>query len=302
MTIRTISGNIDKSQLGRTYVHEHLYIDLSGPKKDLDANLDDIDGVIGEIEYLKSIGINTIVEVTNIGMGRDVFKLKKIWEKTGINILVSTGFYKEPFYPDKIYDLDYKQIAKLMIHEVQNGIEDTGIKAHIIGEVGTSKDHITDNELKVLKAAILAHRETGHPIFTHTSLGTMALEQLELFKREKVDLSKVLIGHLDLNCNKDYHLKIADYGCYMGFDTIGKVQYEKDENRIDHIKYLIENGFVDQIVLSQDITRKSHLQKNGGIGYSYLMEKFIPLAISMGIEKEDIDRMMIENPKELLDV
>lgn len=302
MVIQTVSGTIDKHQLGRTYIHEHLNIDLSGAKQDPDANLDDIKGVTKEIEYLKSIGVDTIVEVTNIGMGRDISKLQNVWEKTEMNIVVSTGYYKEPFYPQEVYKLDYKQLGKLMIDELQNGIEDTGISAHVIGEVGTSKDIITDTELKVLKAAIFAHRETGHPIFTHTSLGTMALEQLKLFEKEKVDMSKVLIGHLDLHCDKDYHLSIADYGCYIGFDTIGKIKYEKDETRIEHIKYLIEKGFLDQIVLSQDITRKSHLQKNGGIGYSYLMEKFIPLSISQGIKKEEIDHMMIQNPKELLEV
>lgn len=302
MTIQTVSGTIDKEQLGRTYIHEHLNIDLSGPKKDSDANLDNIDSIVEEIEYLKSIGVDSIVEVTNIGMGRNISKLEEVWKKTKMNIVASTGYYKEPFYPVEVYDLDYSELAKIMISEINKGIKYTETKAHVIGEVGTSKDTITHAELKVLKAAAFTHRETGHPIFTHTSLGTMALGQLELFKKEKVDISKVLIGHLDLNCDKEYHLRIADCGCYLGFDTIGKTKYEKDENRIKYIKYLIERGHIDQIVLSQDMTRKSHLKKGGGIGYSYLMEKFIPKAISMGISKEEIEHIMIENPKRLLDV
>ena len=302
MTIQTVSGTIDKEQLGRTYIHEHLNIDLSGPKKDLDANLDNIDSIVEEIEYLKSIGVDSIVEVTNIGMGRNISKLEEVWKKTKMNIVASTGYYKEPFYPVEVYDLDYSELAKIMISEINKEIKYTETKAHVIGEVGTSKDTITHAELKVLKAAAFTHRETGHPIFTHTSLGTMALGQLELFKKEKVDISKVLIGHLDLNCDKEYHLRIADCGCYLGFDTIGKTKYEKDENRIKYIKYLIERGHIDQIVLSQDMTRKSHLKKGGGIGYSYLMEKFIPKAISMGISKEEIEHIMIENPKRLLDV
>src|SRR5699024_5010269 len=102
-------GTIGKHQLGRTYIHEHLNIDLSGAKQDPDANLDDIKGVTKEIEYLKSIGVDTIVEVTNIGMGRDISKLQNVWEKTEMNIVVSTGYYKEPFYPQEVYKLDYKQ-------------------------------------------------------------------------------------------------------------------------------------------------------------------------------------------------
>ncbi|WP_352404386.1 phosphotriesterase family protein [Sporanaerobacter acetigenes] len=300
--IDTISGAIDEEKLGKTYIHEHLCIDLSGVKKDPDANLDDIAGVIEELKHLKSLGVDSIVEVSNIGMGRDVLALMKIWEATGINIILSTGFYKEPYYPKDVYDLDYRELSKILIKEIREGIDGTKLKAHVIGEIGTSKDVITENELKVLKAAICAHKETGNPIFTHTSLGTMGLEQLEVFKKYKIDMSKILIGHLDLSCDMDYHLKIAEYGCYLGFDTIGKVKYQKDEVRIQCIKSLIERGYLDQIVLSQDMTRRSHLKKRGGNGYSYLMEKFIPKAKFMGISEAEINCMMVDNPKRLLNV
>lgn len=299
MGIWTVKGVIDKEDLKRTCIHEHLYIDLSYVKGDDDTNLNDTESIIDE---LKNSSMDSIVEVTNIGMGRNIEMLNYIGEKTGINIIPSTGFYKEPFFPKEIYEMDYKAIGEIMIKEIIKGIDSTNIRAHVIGEVGTSKDEIKPMELEVLKASIYAHLETGHPIFTHTSLGTMALEQLDLFKEYKVNMSKVLIGHLDLKCDQDYHLRIADSGCYLGFDTIGKTNYEKDETRIEHIKYLIERGHLDQIVLSQDMTRKSHLKKYGGIGYNYIIEVFIPKALSYGITKEQINQMLIENPKRLLEV
>lgn len=302
MSISTIGGIMRKEQLGKTYIHEHLYVDLSHIKKDNDAKLDDIEDVVEEINELKKSGISSIVEVTNRGMGRNIEVLTKIWEETGINIIPSAGYYKEPFFPDEVYNLDYREIAKIITDEIQSGIDDTGVKAHVIGEVGTSKENITETELKVLKAAAYAHLETGHPLFTHTTLGTMALEQLNLFQDYKVDISKVLIGHVDLNCDYDYHLRIADRGCYLGFDTIGKLKYEKDEVRIAHIKNLIDRGHIDQIVIAQDMTRKSHLKKNGGIGYNYISETFIPMAISHGITQGQIDHILIENPKRLLDI
>ena len=302
MDIWTVGGPISENELGRTYIHEHLSIDLSHIKKDDDAKLNDIEGIVNELKELKKSGIDSMVEVTNIGMGRNIDVLIDIWKKTGINIIPSTGFYKEPFYPEEIYSLDYKDISKIIIDEIKKGINDTGIKAHVIGEIGSSKDVITDMELKLFKAGIYAHLETGNPIFTHTTLGTMALEQIALFKDYRVDMSKVLIGHLDLKCDYDYHLNIADTGCFLGFDTIGKENYEKDEIRIAHIKRLIEKGHMDQIVISQDITRKSHLKKNGGIGYSYITEVFIPKAISYGITERQIDHILVKNPKRLLGV
>lgn len=299
MAVFTVTGKINGEDLGNTYIHEHLYLDLSGVKNDDDTRLDDVKGVIAELQNSE---LDSLVEVTNLGMGRNVETLRYISEQTGVNVIASTGFYKEPFLPEAIYNLDVEEMANILIGEITEGIGETGIKAHVIGEVGTSKNEIRPMELKVLQAGIRAHLETGHPIFTHTTLGTMALEQLDLFATHHVDPGKILIGHMDLNCDRDYHLKVADRGCYLGFDTIGKLRYERDEVRIEHIKYLIARGHLGQIVLSQDMTRKSHLKKCGGIGYNYLYEVFLPQAREQGISEEQLRQMLVDNPRRLLAV
>ncbi len=299
MAIFTVTGKIAAQDLGKTYIHEHLYLDLSRIKNDDDTRFDDVEAVTAE---LRGSGLDSLVEVTNLGMGRNVEVLRRISEQAEINVIASTGFYKEPFLPEEIYHLDEREMAKILIGEITKGIGSSGIKAHVIGEVGTSKDEIRPMELKVLMASIRAHLETGHPIFTHTTLGTMALEQLDLFAAHSVDPGKILIGHMDLNYNRDYHLQVAQRGCYLGFDTIGKLSYESDEVRIDHIKYLIEQGHGGQIVLSQDMTRKSHLKKYGGIGFNYLQEVFLPQARKKGIKEEDLRQMLVDNPRTLLSV
>lgn len=302
LSITTIKGTVDKSKLGKVYMHEHLSIDLSGVKQDLDTRFDDIDKVIEEMKILKDKGVGSIVEVTNRGMGRDIEAMKKVTDMTGLHVIASTGFYKEPFLPEYVYKMDEKELAKLLIKDVKEGMDGTDIKAHVIGEVGTSKDKITPMEEKVLTTAALAHTETGNPISTHTTLGTMALEQIQLFKEYGVNLSKVVIGHLDLKCDLDYHLAIADTGCYLAFDTVGKINYQPDEKRIEHIIALMNRGYMEQIVLSEDITRKSHLKVNGGIGYSYLLDNFIPRLMEAGVTEEQIRHMMVYNPSKLLDV
>lgn len=302
MQIQTINGVIPVEHLGKTFIHEHLRIDLSSHKKDNDTNFDDIDSVIDEMKMLKNRGIDAIVEVTNRGMGRDIEAMSRIGKESGIKIILSTGFYKEPFLPQYVYEKEEKDLVKLLLEDILVGIDGTQAKAHVIGEIGTSKDTITPMEHKIFRVAALTHLETGKPISTHTTLGTMALEQLELLKEYSIDLSKIVIGHLDLKCDLDYHLRVADTGCFMAFDTIGKANYQPDEKRIENIVKLVNRGHVDQIVLSQDITRKSHLKINKGIGYSYMIDKFLPKLTEAGVSELDINKMLIDNPRRLLGI
>lgn len=298
--ITTIRGNIDN--LGRTYIHEHIKLDLSAHKKDPDTNYNNVKDVILEFKKLKENGIDSIIEVTNRGMGRDIESMLKVADETGLNIIASTGFYKEPFLPEYFYELSEKELMKLLLKDIEVGIDDTSAKAHILGEIGTSHNMVKPVEEKAFNIVSKVHLETGKPIFTHTTLGTMGLEQIKILKENGVNLEKVLIGHMDLNYDPEYHLRVADTGSYLGFDTIGKLNYQPDENRIKLIKELVDRGHEDQIVLSLDLTRKSHLENLGGIGYSYLIDEFLPKLVLSGIDEEIINKFMIDNPNRLVKV
>lgn len=302
MSIIGVFGEINPEQLGRTYIHEHLSIDLSKQKNDDDARFDNYDEIIGELKVLKSKGICSLVEVTNRGMGRDVEIIKKIAKESGLQVIASTGFYKEPFLPDYTYTMSEKELAKLIIKDLTVGMDETEVKAHVIGEIGTSHNTVTQMEEKIFRASVLAHLETGKPISTHTTLGTMGLWQTEFLKKHGADMKHIVIGHLDLSADSDYHLKIADTGCFMAFDTIGKFSYQPEENRVRCLKTLIERGHLHQIVMSEDLTRKSHLKQQGGIGYSYLPDVFIPMLLEAGISQEQIKVILEDNPRRFLDV
>ncbi len=301
MAIYGIGGVIRPDQLGKTYMHEHLYLDLSRVKGDPDTHYDATDLVIDEMKQLKAKGISTIVEVTNHGMGRDLERMQRIVKESGIQVVISTGFYKDPFLPASVLSQPVDKLVKMMIRELNEGIGDSGIRAQLIAEIGTSKDQMTEMEAKVFEAAARAHRETGAAISTHTTLGTYALEQLEFFKGFGVDLEKVVIGHVDLRCDMETHLRIAQTGATLAFDTIGKINYASDEARVKHIKGLIERGHAGQIVLSQDLTRKSHLKEFGGIGYCYMLDEFLPKLREAGVGEEQIMQMLVKNPVRVLD-
>lgn len=282
------------------YMHEHMTVDLSGIKKDLDCRLDTMEETIEELGYLKSRGVSAIVDVTNRGMGRNINYIEAVQKETGINIISSTGYYKEPFLPEEVYKLSEREIADIMIKEIEEGIEGTGIRAQFIGEVGTGKEGISPVEEKVLTASSYAHLETGKPITTHTTLGLLGIEQIKIFKDHGVNLDSVIIGHVDLSGSLEYALKLIDTGAYVGFDTVGKVNYMPEEKRLEMLKGICSRGLSSRVILSMDITRRSHLKRRGGLGYGYLLDKFIPYIRENGIEEKDIDNMLIINPSRIL--
>ena len=277
---------------GYTLMHEHIFIDLSGIKKLDDCRLDCKNETIEEFKKLYENGVRNITEVTNIGMGRDVNYIKEVSEKSGINVICATGFYKEPFYPEFVYEKNEKELSEIMKNDILKGIDGTDIKAGIIGEIGSSKDIITETELKVFKSAIIAHLETGVPITTHTSLGTMGHEQVKLFKEYKVNTDKIVIGHVDLSGNVEYILEMLYNGVYVEFDTIGKNNYLADDIRIEMLKEIEKRELIDRVFLSMDITRKSNMEYKGGIGYNYIFNVFIPKLKEAGIKENSIEKML----------
>lgn len=284
---------------GYTLMHEHTTIDLSGVKKDLDCQLDCFEETLKEFQKLYELGVRRIVDVTADGMGRNTAYVNEIAEKSGINIVHSTGFYKEPFLPERVYGQSVQEMADWMIDEIRNGI-DGGSKPGMIGEIGTSKNTMTPTEKKVFDASVIAARETGLPIYTHTTLGTYAIEQAAYFAETGLPMNRIVLGHLDLCGDLDYIRKVLDSCICIGFDTVGKNNYFPDAKRVEFLLALEAEGRLDQIVLSEDLTRKSHLKFKGGIGYSYIFETFIPMLLSAGFKRESLDKMLIHNPARIL--
>ena len=286
---------------GYTLMHEHITIDLSGVKKDTDCQLDCYAETVEEFKKLYEYGVRRIVDVTNDGMGRNPAYVANVEKETGITIVHSTGFYKEPFLPERVYGQSVQEMADWMIGEILGGI-DGGVKPGMIGEIGTSKNTMTETEKKVFDASVIAAKETGLPIYTHTTLGTYAPEQAAYFKATGLPMDRIVLGHLDLSGDLDYIRRVLDYGISIGFDTVGKNNYFPDAKRVEYLLALEAEGRLDQIVLSEDLTRKSHLKYKGGIGYNYLFETFIPMLREAGLKQESLDTMLIHNPARILGV
>ncbi|WP_118984278.1 phosphotriesterase-related protein [Photorhabdus sp. CRCIA-P01] len=290
----TQQNRIDAS--GYTYAHEHLHLDLSSFKNSIDCRLDQYDLICEEMKTLVSLGVHNIVEMTNRYMGRNPRFILDLMRDSGINVIVSTGYYQSAFFPEHVAHTTARQLADEMIAEIEQGIDGTTLKAGVIGEIGSSKGVITPDEEKVFYAAAIAHLETGRPVSTHTTLSTMGLEQLALLKKHGVDAERVVIGHCDLKDNLDNILRIIEQGAYIQFDTIGKRDYYPDEKRIAMLQTLAQRGLLNRVMLSMDITRRSHLKANGGNGFAYLITTFVPMLNRAGLTQTDIDLMLRDNP------
>lgn len=271
-----------------TYGHEHPIIDLSKGKNNPDCLLNCYKECLDELKDLYAKGVRRWVDCSNHGIGVDWSINDKIAEETGIEIIRSTGFYKTPFMPDYVKDADIEQLANIMRKDLELG-------AQMIGEIGTSHNEWTDEERKVFQAAVKVHHETGTVILTHTTLGTLIREQVQFFKENGVNPNKVIISHVALSDSMEDILFALENGFNVGFDTIGKLNYLSDEKRAQFIKSAIEHGYVGQLLMSMDITRVSNLRKNGGVGYNYLLDTFIPLLIEIGVSVDDVETILCKN-------
>ena len=283
-----------------TYMHEHITIDLSKEKNNIDCKLDLFEDSKNEFLEIKNLGVSRIVDVSNIGIGRDVNYVMRMEKETGIDIYMSTGYYKDPFLPNYVSESSIDELANIMINDIEKGIDNSVKKASFIGEIGTGFDVVTENEKKIFIASALAQKKTGVFITTHTSLGKLGHEQLDILKENNANLEHIILGHTDLANDLDYIKSLLDRGVYIAFDTIGKISYLPEETRVKFIKELCDNNWEDKLILSVDITRRSHLKVNGGIGYAYLIKEFVPRLLEAGVEESKVNKLLVENPKKIL--
>ena len=302
--IRTVLGPISPEQLGICMVHEHLIVDAWNmwPVPNYSLIVDDVDLVIEEVQAYRTAGGTSIVDVTNIGLGRDPLALQRDIrgdgrpDRDGLWLVPGTGL--PGLHPGKERR---RTGGDAGFAEITEGVDGTGIRPGIIGEIGTERRFITPAQERVFRAVARAHLQTGAPISTHTThWGELALEQLALLEEEGVDPRHVIVGHLGDRRDISMLLPIAERGAFLGIDNIGYHDYQTEERRAQNVIELIEAGFRSQVLLSMDIATLNDLQSYGGKGFDYLLLKFIPLLRELGATDEDVQALLVDNPQRAL--
>jgi phosphotriesterase-related protein len=301
MQIMTVLGPIAPEEMGITLPHEHLLIDLYRVIPDYRGTLDDEDLAIEELMYFKRAGGTTLVDPTNIGLGRDPKALQRIARATGVHIIMGSGWYREIVYPPYVHEKTVNELADMIVRDLVEGVDGTGVRAGVIGEIGTERDHITPAQEKVFRAAARAHKRTGATITTHTThLGELATEQLALLREEGVNLSRVIVGHMGDRRHLRLELPIVQAGAYVEFDHIGFTEFQRDAQRAANVAKLVSEGYLGQILLSLDICFTSNLHWYGGKGYDYVLSSFVPLLKKAGLTEDQIHTLLVENPRRAL--
>ena len=312
--VNTVSGQIDVNQLGFTLMHEHLRESSAGVTytfPDLFDHDEDVARCIAALNQASLEGMNTIVDVTTMDLGRDMRLLQDISNEVNINIIPATGLWLD--IPRSIgRGTTPDQLAKAFIREIEDGIERTNIRAGVI-KVATDVQNITENRINsdnelVLRAAARASKETGVPISTHTSsLHRTGDYQVAIFEEEGVDLQKVCIGHSNDTDNLEYLIAILNKGCLLGMDHFpggsrGGLNWEE---RTRLVKDLVDLGFANQLTLSHDFggSRPSLPEDaarrniNNPDGYCFIARNVIPRLLELGVTQDTIFDMTVGAPR-----
>lgn len=317
--VNTARGAIDTGALGVTLMHEHVFV-LSPeilqnyPEKWGEEAAREADAV-RRLNELKERGVDSIVDLTVVGLGRYIPRIARIAAQTELNIVVATGMYTYndvPMHfhfqgPGTVLD-GPETMTELFVRDIEQGIADTGIKAAIL-KCATDEPGVTPGVERVLRAVAQAHRQTGVPISTHTHAATRrGLEQQAIFADEGVDLSRVVIGHSGDTTDIGYLEELIGNGSYIGMDRFGADTFLGTEDRVNTVVQMCERGHADKMVLSHDAS----------CFIDWLPEELVPIALpnwhylhihndvipalkKRGVTDEQIATMLVDNPRAIFE-
>jgi len=292
----TVTGPVAADQLGITLPHEHLYLDAYHVSRGAGL-LTEIPLLVQEVQNYRKAGGTTIVEVSSLGLGRNPDALQQIARRTGVNIIMGCGWYQERYYEPRFYEQTTNEMAASIVRDLTEGVGETGIRAGIIGEIGSDRGRISPAEERSFRAAARAHRATNVTITTHADYSPIGLAQLDLLEEEGVPANRVIIGHCDSHPDFDYHEALAKRGAFVQFDGIRGTHAWDTASRIDMVCQLAERGFLSRILLSHDVCCRHHLRAYGGPGFTYVVTDFVTLLQGNGFDADQIHTLLVENPR-----
>ncbi len=310
--VRTLLGDVEAQALGITYFHEHV---ISQPPRffpgwEPDLVLDDVECSAQELADFCAYGGTCVVDATTVDYGRAVQATADAARRSGCLVIATAGYNKAAYFGSSIKGAGADVLEERVARDVDTGIDGTPYRAGIL-KLGTSYYHMTDDEERAARAVCRVQRRTGLPLYTHTELGTFALEQLALLEQEGLNPGRVCIGHLDRNADPWYIRQVASRGVYLGIDQVSKIRYTTDHARIELIIGLIEGGFGKRILISGDMARRSYLRAyGGGPGLRYILATFVPRLVAQlrergfrSSEAEQVGQdLLVNNPRTFLAV
>jgi predicted metal-dependent phosphotriesterase family hydrolase len=302
--VQTVLGAVAPDGLGFTLPHEHTKCSLWWIENRWDywELIGDEPRINEELAAYKALGGGTLVDVTPIGIGRDLARLARLAQATGLHIVAGAGWYRQAYYPAEAR-IDRRSIDDLADEIVQEFF-DGPVRPGIIGEIGTDKPWVTAQEERVFRAAARAALRTGASVTTHAVQSDVGLAQLSILEDEGLDPARIVIGHCDSHPRIEHWREIARRGAHVEADFLGMsftpLERAGEPKIVELISTLLNEGFEKQILLSQDVCHDSQLASYGGNGYTYLQRSFLPRLVAAGVNAATIKTITVENPARLL--
>ena len=337
--VMTVLGPIEPETLGITLTHEHLFVDLRvwceepdeeeqkafvhapvelstlgairrAPFGNLDnCVLDDTALAVEELRRFKTAGGSSVVDCTNNGLGRTPLALQEVAQAAEVNIVMGSGYYIGRSHSYDMADRSVEMITDEIEHDLMQGVEDTGVRSGLIGEIGTSFK-VRENEQRVLRAAARAQCSTGAPISVHLlPWQKNGIQVPEILESEGANPNQVILCHLSpTSGDVEYHTTLVRRGAYVEYDFFGMEFYVDSVGRylgsdaasVAALKRLIDAGCLERLLLSHDIAMKIQLTRYGGWGYAHLVKNVVPMLSRSGLSEEQISTLIVENPRRVL--
>jgi phosphotriesterase-related protein len=317
-TIPTTAGDTDVDDLGVVFMHEHVFIRTEQLHWGWPGfgGWDEHAEVATAREHLRGLrqaGVGAILDMTIPGLGRDPALVAQAAEGTGLKVMFATGYYtydKLPFPfrlrgPGKLLDGDERLLESLFERDLIVGIGDTGLRAAVL-KIVTDARGMTEDVQRLAVAAANVHGRTGAPICTHAHAPTSrGLDQQRILASHGVDLNRVMIGHSNESTDLAYLEEVIGNGSYLGWDRCGINVTVPLEAQLDTLATLCERGYASRIMLSHDKSSfmdwYTAAELNFGLPdwqYSYIHSGVLPGLKDRGVTDEQIDQMLIGNPRD----
>lgn len=309
--IYTVRGPIPKSELGVTLGHEHIkwetdefkantmYFDKKYQEESI---LSDLDYIMPIMLDIKARGGRSVVETSPPIGGQNVKLLKVLSEQMDMHIIPCTGWNMAKQLYD-VFPVHFEeQLANRWIKDFREGLDTIdGIvirPGHI--KLLLDKGKLSKVDKAMLIAAVKASKETGLPIHCHILEADMVHEVIEVLDKENADYNKFLWAHADQESNKETVNLAAEKGMWIGIDNVRK---GTSPDEFELLKYVMSLNYEHKVLLSQDYDFYSEWKESmKSHPCTAIFDEFIPFCSEHGVKKQEIIRIMTENPANFYDI
>ena len=313
-TVETVRGPVAAESLGPALMHEHIFTLLQETLQNFNHHWGEawwdedvrVADAVEKLQRVRDAGIETLVDPTAIGLGRNIPRIQRINAQVDLNIVVCTGLYAFLELPHFLKYRTSDGLAELFVRELRVGIDDTGVKAGFL-KCAVEEHGIAGDLPTILAGIATAAVETGAPVMVHTNAAAQSgIAALEYFLGAGVDPARLVIAHAGDSNDLDYLRRIADTGATLGFDRFNIPHFNPDEQRIETVTALIAEGYADRIHFSHDgacfydFMIGNPFFAGEVADYLHVTNVILPQLRERGVTDADIDRIMVDNPRRYL--